>query len=60
MKQYSVREVQRLLRDSGYSVARTRGGHQIWTDGKRSVAVTVAHMNACVANRIIRDYCTQR
>lgn len=60
MKQYSVREVQRLLRDSGYSVARTTGGHQIWTDGKRSVAVTVAHMNACVANRIIRDYCTQR
>ncbi len=58
MKQYSVREVLRKLKDSGYDVVRTTGGHQIWSNGERSVSVTVCHMNTCVANRIIRDYCT--
>ena len=57
MKQYSSREVQRFLMDAGFQNVRTRGGHQIWSDGKRHVAVTVAHMNACVANRIIKQYC---
>lgn len=57
MKQYSSREVQRFLMDAGFHNVRTRRGHQIWSDGKRQVAVTVAHMNACVANRIIKEYC---
>lgn len=57
MKQYSSREVQRFLMDAGFQNVRTRGGHQIWSDGKRQVAVTVAHMNACVANRIIKQHC---
>ena len=56
MKQYSSREVQRFLMDAGFQNVRTKGGHQIWSDGKRQVAVTVAHMNACVANRIIKEY----
>ena len=57
MKQYSSREVQRFLMDAGFQNVRTKGGHQIWSNGKRQVAVTVAHMNACVANRIIKEYC---
>lgn len=57
MKQYSSREVQRFLMDAGFQNVRTKGGHQICSDGKRQVAVTVAHMNACVANRIIKEYC---
>ena len=57
MKQYSSREVQRFLMDAGFQNVRTKGGHQIWSDGKRQVAVTVAHMNACVANRILKEYC---
>lgn len=57
MKQYSSREVQRCLMDAGFQNIRTKGDHQIWSDGKRQVVVTVAHMNIYIANRIIKECC---
>lgn len=57
MKQYSSKDMQRILRGNGYTLIRITGGHQIWGKNERKIAVTVSHLNPCVAKRIIKENC---
>lgn len=54
MKSYSVRDVQRILIDCGYSLTRTKGSHQIWHNGSKREVLPVVKLDYHIANSIVK------
>lgn len=54
-KQYSVRELQRMLKDNGYVHDRTRGSHQIWERPGCMITLPVVSLNYKLGNKIARQ-----
>lgn len=54
-KQYSVRELQRMLKDYGFICERTKGSHQIWKKNERVVTLPVVTLNYKLGIKIAKD-----
>ena len=57
MKQFTIREMQRLLSANGYTKVRQRSSHQVWkrNDGD-TVTLPVATLKWVVALRLITEH----
>lgn len=55
MRQVTVKEMQSILKDKGYSCLRQKGSHQVWGNGNRTVSVPVVELKCVVANRLIKE-----
>ena len=54
-RQWSFREVDRLLRENGYAKVRSRGGHTIYESAKGN-AISIPHNpNAMIMRRLIKE-----
>ena len=56
MKQYSVREMQRILESNGFHKVRQHGSHQIWKREDVSVALPVTHLKSVICCRLIKEH----
>jgi predicted RNA binding protein YcfA (HicA-like mRNA interferase family) len=53
--QMSVKEMKHALRRAGYREVRTRGSHQIWSNGKHSISVPIVKLKPIIALKIINQ-----
>ena len=56
MRQFSVREMQRLLVDNGYTKVRQRSSHQVWKKDGDTVTLPVVQLKSVVALRLIKEH----
>ena len=54
-RQWSFREVDRLLRENGYVKVRSRGGHTIYESTKGNVISIPHNPNAMIMRRLIKE-----
>lgn len=54
MKEYSVKEIESLLRRHGYERVRSSGSHIIWKRGSNLVSVPSATLKPIIAHKIVR------
>ncbi|MEG1726198.1 MAG: type II toxin-antitoxin system HicA family toxin [Anaerovoracaceae bacterium] len=54
-KQYSVRELQHLLKANGFTEIRTKGSHQIWKKGETTIPLPVVTLNYKLAIKIAKQ-----
>lgn len=51
------RDFERVLKNNGYSIARTTGGHTIWYNAERKDSITVnTNINPMVVRRLIKEH----
>ena len=56
MKQYTIKQFKKILRDNGYSYDRTKGDHEIYIkDNKNPISIPVVRMKSVVALRLIKE-----
>ena len=56
MKQYTVREMQKILEYNGYHKERQHGSHQIWKREGDSVTLPVINMKSVICCRLIKEH----
>ena len=56
MRQVSVREMQRMLIDNGYTKVRQRSSHQVWKKAGDTVTLPVVQLKSVVALRLIKEH----
>lgn len=56
MKQYSVREMQKILARNGYQKVRQHSSHQIWQRNGDSISLPVADLRSVIALRLIKEH----
>ena len=54
MKQYTAKELEKMLRGKGYDYIRTRGSHRIFKRDDKTVVVPI-HLNAAIAHRLVKE-----
>lgn len=54
-KQYSVRDIQRMLKDYGFIYDRTKGSHQVWKKDKLMITLPVVTLNYKLGNKIAKQ-----
>ncbi len=55
MREYSVKEIESLLRQNGYARARSRGSHVIWEKDGCIISVPSAKLKPIIAHKIIKQ-----
>ena len=55
MRQINLREMQKILKNNGYSPVRTRGSHTIWDNGTNIISIPVVTFKSIIANRLIKE-----
>ncbi len=55
MKEYNSREMRKVLRDRGYAHIRTKGSHEIWVNGSRSVVLPAATLKVVIAHKLLKQ-----
>lgn len=58
MKQYSVRELQQLLRKNGYNYQRTTGSHEVWSTGDTTIVLPAVNLKYKIAVKIAKQLST--
>lgn len=56
MKEYSVKEIRRILYNNGFQPQRKRASHEVWSDGKRVLSIVKNGTNPCIFRRIVKEY----
>ena len=56
MRQYSVKEMQKVLKHNGYKKVRQRSSHQIWQKGGDTLCLPVATLHSVIALRLIKEH----
>lgn len=51
-KQYSVRDIQRMLKNYGFVHDRTKGSHQVWKKEGMIITLPVVTLNYKLGNKI--------
>ena len=51
---YSSRDIEKILKKNGYKYIRTRGGHQMYSNGVHTVPIT-RNINKMLALRVIKE-----
>lgn len=54
-KQYSIREVREMFKSNGYQHIRTKGSHELWSNGVKTLALPVVKLNYKVGNKLVRE-----
>lgn len=54
MKEYSVKEIESILRKKGFRRIRSNGSHIIWERGGRIISVPSARLKPIMAHKIIK------
>ena len=56
MQNWKTQDFQKVLQHNGYTRARTRGDHIVYSKlGCKPISITSQRLNACIAFRLIRD-----
>ena len=55
MKQYSVRQMQRILHDNGFTLSRSHSSHQIWKRNGLTVTLPSINLHSVIALRLIKE-----
>lgn len=55
MKQYKVRDFEKILRQNGYKFDRQNGSHKIWKSKNNSISVPSIKLVDVVARRLIKE-----
>lgn len=55
MKQFTVKEIQTILKSNGYSFQRQKGSHQIWSNGLKTVSLPVVKLKPIIAQKILKE-----
>lgn len=56
MKQYTRREVERILKANGYHAERWKGSHNVWSKpGCQSICLSGQKMRCVIVRRIFRE-----
>lgn len=56
MKQYTVKQFKKILKDNGYSYDRTKGDHEVYIkENKNPISIPVVRMKSVVALRLIKE-----
>lgn len=55
MRDYKTREMDRILKDHGYTYTRSSGSHNIYHDAEGRMAVVPVRLKAVIACRLIRE-----
>lgn len=50
-----IKDIRRGFRNEGFWKDRTKGGHEIWTDGKRTFAIPVANLKPIIAQKLVKE-----
>ena len=53
---YSVREFKQILKFNGYKYKRSKGDHDIYSNGKDTISVTATRLNKLTALKIIKEH----
>lgn len=53
-KQYSVRELQKMLKSKGFKCIRISSSHAIYSNGKENISLPIVSLNYKIANKIVR------
>ena len=53
---YSNREFERILKCNGYKYKRSKGDHNIYSNGKDTISVTATRLNKLTALKIIKEH----
>ena len=56
MKQYSIREMQKILTKNGYRKVRQHSSHQIWQRNGESISLPVADLHSVICLRLIKEH----
>lgn len=51
----NIRDIRRGFSNEGFRKDRTKGGHEIWTDGKRTFAIPIANLKPVIAQKLIKQ-----
>lgn len=54
MQNYSIEKMRRILKKNGYSYKRTKGSHEMYSDGTKTIPIVYPVTNALTAKRIFR------
>ena len=55
-KEYTNRDLERLLKANGFNLDRQKGDHNIWTNGNKTVSITAGRpINRMLARRIVKE-----
>ncbi len=55
MKQYSARELKKIVTANGFILVRTNGDHFIYKRDDETIVIN-KNINMCVANRLIKQH----
>ena len=55
MKQYSTRELKKIVTENGFVLVRTNGDHFIYKREDETIVIN-KNINICVANRLIKQH----
>lgn len=55
MQNYPIRKIRKILKQNNYTYIRTKGSHEIYSNGKNTVSITYPITNALVARKIIKN-----
>ena len=56
MKQFSKREIVRLMKNNGYYKVRQNGSHSTWSDGKNTITLpSLYNIHSVVIMRLIKE-----
>ena len=55
MRQFTVREMQHILTDNGYVLARKHSSHQIWKRDGETISLPIVTLKSVIALRLIKE-----
>lgn len=55
MKQWKVKEFEKVLKYNNYEPVRQNGSHKIWNNGENTISVPCIKLMAVIANRLIKE-----
>ena len=56
LRQFTVRETQRILEANGYHKALQRSSHQVWKKNGDSVTLPAADLHSVICHRLIKEH----
>ena len=56
MKQWTIKEVRDLLERNGYEKIRTKGSHEMYSNGTETIALPVVKLRGVIMNRLVKQH----
>lgn len=58
VKNWTVKDFQKILKNNFYTINRQNGDHQIWTNGINTISIPICkkELNMMLSRRLIKDF----